>query len=382
MTMGTSLDGKRILLLTNMCPHYRVHLFEYLSAHLRITYLFFSDGSDQQYWEKKNTLYNRRFAKSQLRSVRLGKKLRLPWDLFLRLLFGRYDILVVSNIGALELPIAFFVGLLRRKKIILWSGLWSSKERAAVGNWIRLQAYRLADAIICYGIHVGDYLKSLGIPGEKLFMGWQTLDNNQYAITVDSAAKAKSKDSIGAEKHIVLYVGRLHRQKGVDVLVEAFEILRHPDTVLVIVGDGPERKNLERSCSQKDLNVRFEGYVGYPDLATYYAIATVLVIPSIRTDDFLEPWAWVANEAMNQGCPVIATDAVGASAGGLVENNRTGIIVPAGVCRDLADAIGKVVNSAGFRETLSANAREKIETWDTEFGATGFMDALKHVAAK
>ena len=65
-------------------------------------------------------------------------------------------------------------------------------------------------------------------------------------------------------------------------------------------------------------------------MRNFYAGSDVVVVPSVPTRDFLEPWGLVVNEAMNQGVPVIATDAVGAAAGGLVRHERNGLVVPAG----------------------------------------------------
>ena len=65
------------------------------------------------------------------------------------------------------------------------------------------------------------------------------------------------------------------------------------------------------------------------ELPALYAAADVLVLPSIRTRTFTEPWGLVTNEAMHQGTPVIATDAVGAVAGGLVRDGRNGLVVRA-----------------------------------------------------
>ncbi len=65
-------------------------------------------------------------------------------------------------------------------------------------------------------------------------------------------------------------------------------------------------------------------------LREMYADADVLVVPSIRTRTFREPWGLVINEAMNRGLAVIASDAVGAVAGGLVRDGRNGLVVPAG----------------------------------------------------
>src|ERR1019366_8022522 len=72
------------------------------------------------------------------------------------------------------------------------------------------------------------------------------------------------------------------------------------------------------------------GAIGREDLREVYAAGDVLVVPSIATRTFREPWGLVVNEAMNRGLAVIATDAVGAAAGGLVRDGQSGLIVPAG----------------------------------------------------
>ena len=66
-------------------------------------------------------------------------------------------------------------------------------------------------------------------------------------------------------------------------------------------------------------------------------MADVYVLPSITTRLFKEPWGLVVNEAFNQGVPVIATDAVGAAAGGLVENGVNGFVVPEGNSRAIEE---------------------------------------------
>ena len=85
-----------------------------------------------------------------------------------------------------------------------------------------------------------------------------------------------------------------------------------------------------------------------------------MVVPSIPTRDFLEPWGLVVNEAFHQGVPVIATDAVGAAAGGLVQHERTGLVVPAGDARALAAALRRLHDDPALRARLGANAREAV----------------------
>ena len=85
-----------------------------------------------------------------------------------------------------------------------------------------------------------------------------------------------------------------------------------------------------------------------------------MVVPSVPTRDFLEPWGLVVNEAFDQGVPVIATDAVGAAAGGLVRHERTGLVVPAGDAGALAAALRRVHGDPALRATPRDAAREAV----------------------
>ena len=84
------------------------------------------------------------------------------------------------------------------------------------------------------------------------------------------------------------------------------------------------------------------------------------MLPSIPTRDFREPWGLVTNEAFNQGVPVIATDAVGAAAGGLIEHERTGLVVPAGDAEALAGALRRLHDDPALRARLGAAARAAV----------------------
>ena len=107
----------------------------------------------------------------------------------------------------------------------------------------------------------------------------------------------------------------------------------------------------------------------------------VVVVPSIPTRDFLEPWGMVVNEAFHQGRPVIATDAVGAVAGGLVRDGRNGLVVPAGDAHALAAAIGRLRDDPALRERLGAQAREDVAPYTQVAWAEGVSRALAAVGA-
>ena len=104
-------------------------------------------------------------------------------------------------------------------------------------------------------------------------------------------------------------------------------------------------------------------------------------MPSLRTRDFREPWGLAANEAMNQGTPVIASDQVGAAAGGLVRHERNGLVVPAGDPIALRAAIARLREDEPLRARLGANAARDVAAFSHESWAAGFHAALRKVGA-
>src|SRR6185503_7187877 len=103
--------------------------------------------------------------------------------------------------------------------------------------------------------------------------------------------------------------------------------------------------------------------------------------PSVPTRDFLEPWGLVVNEALHQGVPVIASDAVGAVAGGLVRHERTGLVVPAGDAEALTGALRRMHADPELRARLGAAGREAVKAYAHDAWAAGVSNALAAVGA-
>jgi glycosyltransferase involved in cell wall biosynthesis len=168
------------------------------------------------------------------------------------------------------------------------------------------------------------------------------------------------------------------REKGVAVLLRAWRQsgLSAPSAALVLVGGGPIRARAAATGAAV-----VAGPADPPALRNFYAGSDVVVIPSIPTRDFREPWGLVANEAFNQGVPVIATDAVGAAAGGLIEHERTGLVVPAGDPDALARALRRLHDEPDLRARLGAAAREAVRAYTHEDWASGMARALAAAGA-
>ena len=283
---------------------------------------------------------------------------------------GRFRAVIAGISGRVALPAAYLGARRARVPFVLWATIWAHPRTAAHAlSYVPMRTiYRGADAIATYGPHVSAYVRAKGARG-PVFEAPQSVDD---AFWTSAAAPERQA------AYQVLFAGRLAREKGVCVLLRAWPLagLDAPSTALVLVGDGPIRARAVAAGA-----AHLEGPLPPERLRNFYAGSDVVVVPSVPTRDFLEPWGLVVNEAFDQGVPVIATDAVGAAAGGLVQHERTGLIVPAGDERALAAALRRLHDDPELRERLGANAREAVRAHSHGAWAEGMSAALRAVGA-
>lgn len=158
----------------------------------------------------------------------------------------------------------------------------------------------------------------------------------------------------------LLYVGRISREKDLDLLSTAYRQLREADlpVVLFMVGDGPYAKTLAETLP----DVVFTGYLTGIELATAYASADIFVFPS-TTDTFGN----VVIEAQACGLPVIVSDLGGPKE--LVEDGVDGIVTRAHDADDLVRAIRSLVENEALRAEMGKKARQRVvaRTWPGAF---------------
>jgi glycosyltransferase involved in cell wall biosynthesis len=175
-------------------------------------------------------------------------------------------------------------------------------------------------------------------------------------------------------------VGRPAREKGLEALLGAWRAcgLSSPEGALVLVGVGSRPPSWIGGAAPGVLCMDALEPAALRDL---YAASDVLVVPSIPTRTFREPWGLVVNEAMNRGLPVIASDAVGAAAGGLVQDGRNGLVVAAGDVGALARAIGRLSQDTQLRARLGEAGARDVRAYSHAAWAQGFSEALASVDA-
>ncbi|HEY4895729.1 MAG TPA: glycosyltransferase family 4 protein [Solirubrobacteraceae bacterium] len=292
-----------------------------------------------------------------------------PGELFSLAGSGRYRA-VVSPTGGRLAPLAAWAGARRaRVPLLLWASLWAHPRSAAHAlTYLPLRRlYHSADAVVTYGPHVSAYVRARG--ARNVHVAPQAVDNAFWGSPEPGAPVAPSWPP--QERVRYLFVGRPDREKGVEVLLEAWRHsgLAAGGAALVLLGAGTAARAGDEGVLRLDA-------VEPQELRRMYAAAEVLVVPSIPTATFREPWGLVVNEAMNRGLAVIASDAVGAAAGGLVRDGSNGLIVPAGDAGALARAMSGLACDGAMRAQMGARGREDVAAYGQDAWAEGFSRAL------
>ncbi|HYH58753.1 MAG TPA: glycosyltransferase family 4 protein [Thermoleophilaceae bacterium] len=309
-----------------------------------------------------------------------GMRLRTPTQLGAARLAGsgRYRAVIGGMSGRVALPGAYLGARRAGVPFVLWATIWAHPRTPAHAlSWLPLRRlYRHADAVATYGPHVSDYVAERRGRADDVFVATQAVSPDRFARAVgdDERLAARARAGANGDAPLFLFVGRLEREKGLETLLEAWRRAGVAgEGALAVAGDGPLGARVAGP------GVTALGRVEQDDLPALYAAADALVVPSIATRTFREPWGLVANEAMHQGTPVVASDAVGAVAGGLIRDGRNGLVFPGGDAGVLATRLRTLALNPDLRAALGGAARDDVAPYTPEAWVGGMSQALAAV---
>jgi glycosyltransferase involved in cell wall biosynthesis len=362
----------RVAFIDYFPTHYRRRLYERLAERMDVDFYFYSDGRER-FWNHKIPLaHDGNFRRVELRRYRIAGQMLMP-GVVSRLAPRRYDAVVKSLNGRLMLPLTFVASRLRGLPFVLWTGMWHHPQSRFHRLSLPLTEaiYRDAGAIVSYGDHVSRFLlQTRGVGAEKVFVAGQAVEPERFAVLPGL------RDDAGQ----VLFVGQFKEYKGVAELLTAWSGVQEPGARLRLVGSGPLERQVHDAAA-RDRRIEVAGYVPQEELPGELADARCLVLPSVTTRADREPWGLVVNEAMHAGRPVIASDAVGAAAGGLVRHGRNGLIVPEKDSRALREALELMLRDPQQAKRMGERARADAAAFSHERMAAAFEAAVAHAVA-
>ncbi len=207
-----------------------------------------------------------------------------------------------------------------------------------------------SDLVIALSKKLKEESIKMGIEDSKIRLAPIAIDEEIF----DPNIEANIKKDFDIKGEMILFVGALVEQKGLEYLIEACKILKGDiEFTLVVVGDGPLKKEMEKRS--KGLNIIFTGF--RRDVNRFMKDADILVLPSIS-----EGLGFVVLESMAVGTPVLATKVGGIPE--LIENGKNGLLVEPRDPIALADGIKKLLKENELREQIIKNGFSKISRED------------------
>jgi glycosyltransferase involved in cell wall biosynthesis len=201
-----------------------------------------------------------------------------------------------------------------------------------------------------------------------------------FANTVDIEHWTERADRLPARSSdgdvVVLSVGRLVPEKGLDILLRATAQTGDERLRLVIAGAGPEADRLAELAKHLGVRLELRGDLPEDALAAEYVAADVFALLSPH-----EPWGVVVNEAAASGLPLVLSDRVGA-AHDLLRDGENGFFVPAGDVAAAAAALGRLAAEPSLRHSAGARSRELVREWGYERSVEDFVAAVREAAAR
>ncbi|OPY20352.1 MAG: UDP-D-galactose:(glucosyl)lipopolysaccharide-1,6-D-galactosyltransferase [Methanomethylovorans sp. PtaU1.Bin093] len=287
--------------------------------------------------------------------------------LFSHLRREKFDLIDVSVFPYFSCFTVRLVSILNKGHVVYtWHEVWGDYwyyymgKAGFFGKMIEKAVSKISGNNIAVSEWTKQRLEELGVSEEKISVIPNGID--LQAISEIQAEGGNLPEGIDEKFYDVIFAGRLIKDKNVDFLLRAVSLLKidYPGLICCIVGDGPEKTELVDLSNRIGIytNVEFVGFQDYSSLIGKIKASKVFVLPSSR-----EGFGMVVIEAFACGIPVITVKEKYNAAQGLVEDGLDGFVVALDE-REIAQAVGKIIEDAQCRKNMSKAAFQKSEGYD------------------
>ena len=250
--------------------------------------------------------------------------------------------------------------------------------RSPLREAVKKRIVSACDAALVGGPPQARYITQLGIPEQRVFEGYNAVDNAHFARL---AAQARSRDAEERQRHglparYILASCRFIAKKNLPALVRAYGDVVAASAVplpdLVILGDGETRGEIEQAIRDGGVEgrVHLPGYRGYDVLPAWYGLAELFVHVST-----VEQWGLVINEAMASGTPVLVSSPCGA-ARTLVQHEVSGLVVKPTRAGIAAGLVHFFALSEDERRALAEAGAQAVSRYGPDRFGSGMVEAV------
>lgn len=250
-------------------------------------------------------------------------------------------------------------------------------------EYVKSRLVAMCSSALVGGYPHAKYLSNLGMQRDKIFMGYDVVDNayfENHSRRVRAAADPWLR-RLGLSSNYLLCSARFIQKKNLIRLLKAYRIFLDSSKIescssplpnLVILGDGPQRSEIEASIEDLSLVgcVHLPGFRQIDELPAFYALAAAFILPSTT-----EQWGLVVNEAMASGLPVLVSERCGC-ASDLVENGVNGYTFDPYNVNEIARMMAQIASPDCDRVAMGEASRVIISRWSPEAFASGLESAV------
>jgi glycosyltransferase involved in cell wall biosynthesis len=244
--------------------------------------------------------------------------------------------------------------------------------------WPRL--FSLADQIIVPSSRTRNLMRSLGFADGRITLTPYCVDNEWWAAQSAKVDRAAVRCSwrVEPDSHVVLFCAKLQPWKRPGDLLEAFAAAGIPRAVLVFAGDGPLRQTLYQRAVDMGIadRVRFLGFVNQSALPAVYKASDLMVLPSEY-----EPFAVVVNEASCCGCPVAASDRVGAATD-LIAPVNPDFVFSCGNVPALTELLQRALSDPSELTRRGQDSFRRMQSWSARENISGVIEAVERALSR
>jgi L-malate glycosyltransferase len=367
----------RVAVITNIPTPYRQKQWEHYATirNLSITVFYCAKREQDRFWDVQPAHSVREVF---LRGISYRKWHFNPSIILLP--FQKFDLFLVGGYGFPTVMIAIvLLKLFNKNWAMMNDGIAPSRLKSE--KWYVRAVQRFftkgANAYFVNGTAAKNWLKQFGIANKKVFDQYLTVDVTYFMenekTSKESRILTRNRYNISKDAVVVMYVGRLVKQKGIRDLIQATKNLlenKNYSVVALIVGEGEQRDSLELETKNLKGHVVFIGQIPLSDLRLCYYASDIFVLPT-----YDDPWGLVINEAMACALPVITTNAAGASLD-LLKNN--GYVIRPGDTHSLSSAIEALMDTK-LRKAFGAESRRIISKWTYKESLESFEKMIRYL---
>ena len=297
-------------------------------------------------------------------SVPVVRRFEIPWivygiiHLFKTVLFEKPDILYSRHWP--KMPMVIIGQILGIKTV--WGEVNNLKQRSFVKEkslrfYARQLSIRLSDKVVANSESLASEVKEVFRLNSEVRTIYNGIDIEGIR---EKSKEEKTHDWLGSDIPVIIAIGSLNTQKGFPYLLEALEIVNRTKTIrLIIIGNG-EKKELVSLSKELSIEDKTDFLKAVPNPFPYMAKADIFVCSSLY-----EGLSNVILEALALGKPIISTDHKH-GANEIIEDQKSGILVPVRDSQRMADAIIKILDDEQLRRKLGEEAKNKSRNFSRD----------------